>query len=91
MSKLTEYETKLETWWDGVKAFFKRSEVIFYSRLQVLTGFFLTVSSSIDWTQVTTQFGNAKQALYLGSGLIFNGIVTELLRRRHANLDAPQV
>lgn len=76
----------LEQWWDNVKAFFKRSETIFYARLQTVAGFFLAVAGGIDWTQVTNLFNNAKQAMWLGIGLVVNGIVTEVLRRRNANL-----
>ncbi len=86
MSKLTKFEhEKVSPWWDATKAFFQRSEVIFYSRLQVLTGFVLAVAGSVDWTQITTNLGN-KQSLYLGAGLIVNGIITESLRRHNANL-----
>lgn len=80
--------SKLQLWWDNTKAFFKRSEVIFYSRLQVLIGFFLAVFSGIDWTTVTGNLQNAKQSLYLAGGLILNGIITEFLRRRNANLSS---
>lgn len=78
--------SKLELWWDNTKAFFKRSEVIFYSRLQVISGFFLAVFSGIDWTTVTMNLHDAKQSLYIAAGLIFNGIFTEFLRRRNATL-----
>lgn len=83
MSQLTD---KIALWWDNTKAFFKRSEVIFYSRMQVVSGFFLAVFSGIDWTTVTVNLENAKQSLYIAAGLIVNGIVTEVLRRRNATL-----
>jgi len=51
-----------------------------------LAGFFLAVFSSIDWSTVTVDLENAKHALYLAGGLIINGIITEYLRRRNANL-----
>jgi hypothetical protein len=86
MSRLTDFEDKIAVWWDNTKAFFKRSEVIFYSRLQVVSGFFLAVFSGIDWTTVTVNLENAKQSLYIAAGLIINGIVTEVLRRRNATL-----
>lgn len=78
--------SQIELWWDNTKAFFKRSEVIFYSRLQVLTGFILAVVQGIDWTSVTTNFNNMKQSLYIALGLIANGLITEVLRRRNATL-----
>jgi len=83
---LSDIKTTLATWWDSTKAFFKRSETIAYARLQVLAGFFLAVFSSIDWSTVTVDLENAKHALYLAGGLIINGIITEYLRRRNANL-----
>lgn len=86
MSLFTDFEAKIATWWDNTKAFFKRSEVIFYSRLQVVSGFFLAVFTGIDWTTVTMKLDDAKQSLYIAGGLIANGIITEILRRRNAVL-----
>lgn len=78
---------KLTIWWDKVKAFFKRSEVIFYSRLQALAGFVLAVAGTIDWQQISTwDFTTPKQTAWLGIGLIVNGTITEVLRRRNSNL-----
>jgi hypothetical protein len=76
----------LQQWWDNVKAWFKRSETIAWARLQTLAGFVLAVAGGIDWTTITSNFANAKQALWIGIGLTANGIVTELLRRRNATL-----
>jgi len=86
MSIFTDFKGTIATWWDNIKAFFKRSETIFYARLQVLSGFFLAAFTGIDWTTVTMKLDDAKQSLYLAGGLIANGIITELLRRRNANL-----
>ena len=78
---------KLSLWWDNVKAFFKRSEVIFYSRLQSLSGFVLAVLGAVDWQQITTwDFTTPKQTAWLGIGLIVNGTITEVLRRRNASI-----
>lgn len=72
--------------WDNVKSFFKRSEVIFYARLQALSGFVLAVLGSMDWSQLQTwDFTSPRQTAWLGIGLIANGTVTELLRRRNMN------
>lgn len=76
----------INKWWENTKAFFKNSETILYARIQVLSGFFLAVFSSIDWTTVTMNLNDAKQSLYIALGLIGNGILTEVLRRRNANL-----
>lgn len=86
MFNLTDFKDTLARWWDNAKAFFKRSEVIFYSRMQVLAGFFLAVFQGIDWTTVTMNLQDAKQSLYIAFGLIGNGIITEVLRRRNATL-----
>jgi hypothetical protein len=72
-------------WWENTKAFFKNSETILYARLQVLSGFFLAVFSSIDWTSVTVNLNDAKNSLYVALGLIANGVLTEILRRRNMN------
>jgi len=78
---------KFTIWWDKLKAFFKRSEVILYSRLQTLSGFVLAVLGTIDWQQISTwDFTTPKQTVWLGVGLIVNGSVTELLRRRNSAL-----
>lgn len=74
---------KLSNLWDSTKAFFKRSSVIFYSRLQALSGFVLAVLGSMDWQQIQTwDFTTPNQTAWLGVGLVVNGIVTEVLRRR---------
>lgn len=74
---------RLSNIWDNTKAFFKRSAVIFYSRLQALSGFVLAVLGSMDWNQISTwDFTTPKQTAWLGIGLIVNGVVTEALRRR---------
>jgi len=86
MSLLTNFSDTIARWWDNTKAFFRRSEVIFYSRFQVLSGFMLAVFSGIDWTTVTMKLEDAKQSLYIAAGLVFNGILTEYLRRRNATL-----
>lgn len=85
---LSDTETTLGKWWDNTKAFFLRSETIVWARLQVISGFFLAVFSSIDWTSVTVNLEDAKHSLYLAGGLIVNGIFTEYLRRRNSDLAA---
>ncbi len=70
--------------WDNIKAFFKRSEVIFYARLQALSGFVLAVLGSMDWSQISTwDFASPRQTAWLGIGLVVNGTITEVLRRRN--------
>lgn len=78
----------LSNFWDRTKAFFKRSETIFYARIQALSGFVLAVLGSMDWSQLKTwDFTTPKQTAWLGVGLIVNGIVTEVLRRRNMQVN----
>lgn len=86
MSLLTDFEGTISKWWDNTKAFFLRSETIFWARLQIISGFFLAVFSSIDWTTVTINLEDAKHSLMVAGGLIINGVITEYLRRRNAVL-----
>lgn len=70
--------------WDQTKAFFKRSEVIFYARFQMLAGFLLSVAGAIDWTSITSlNWTTPKQTIWAGVAIVVNGFITELLRRRN--------
>lgn len=74
---------KLSNFWEGSKAFFRRSATIFYARLQAFAGFILAVLGAMDWSQIQSwDFTTPNQTAWLGVGLIVNGIVTEVLRRR---------
>lgn len=76
--------SSLSNFWENVKAFFRRSEVILYARLQSLSGFILAVLGSLDWSQISTwDFTTPRQTAWLGIGLIVNGTITEILRRRN--------
>jgi hypothetical protein len=80
----SNFEAKLKGYWDQTKAFFQRSEVILYARMQMLSGFFLAVAGAIDWTSVTSlNWTTPKQTIWAGVAIVFNGLVTELLRRRN--------
>lgn len=80
----------LKNLWADIKAWFKNSETIFWSRLQVLVGFVVAALAAVDWTQLATfSFDGAfstKQALFLGLGLTINGLWQEYLRRRNSTL-----
>lgn len=72
-----------KTWWENTKKWFKDSTTIAYARLQVLVGFFAAAIGNIDWTTVMTWNWSApKQNFWIGVGLMINGIITEVLRRR---------
>lgn len=75
--------------WSDLKSFFNRSTTIFYARFQALTGFVLAVLGSLDWSQISTwDFATPNQTAWLGIGLIVNGVITEVLRRRKLNSNA---
>lgn len=76
---------KIKQIWKNTKAWFKHSETIFWARAQAAVGFFLAVFASIDWTQLTLS-GISKETAILAIGLVLNGVFTEYLRRRNANL-----
>jgi hypothetical protein len=77
---------KLSNFWESTKDFFKRSETVFYARLQTIIGFVLAVLGTIDWSQIQTwDFTTPRQTAWLGIGLVVNGLVTEVLRRRNMN------
>ena len=83
--------SRLNVWWEEVKAFFKYSETILIARLQALTGLIVATVGAVDWSPVFNLLGvdtgfSYKQTMWLGIGLFFKGIVDELARRRNANL-----
>lgn len=76
----------LNKWWENTKAFFKNSEVIFYSRLQALAGLAIAVAGSVDWSQIgALDWTTPKQTVWAGIGIALNGVFTEILRRRNMN------
>ena len=66
--------------WDDIKAWFKRSETIFWARLQVTVGSLWTVLIATDLSPI---FTNPK---VMAGWLVFSGFVTEFARRRNASL-----
>lgn len=66
--------------WEDIKAWFKRSETIFWARLQVAVGSLWSVLIVTDLSPLLT---NPK---IMAAWLIFSGFVTEMARRRNANL-----
>lgn len=76
---------KIKQLWDNTKAWFKYSETIFWARLQTLSGFLIAAFAAVDWTQLTIT-GISKETALLAIGLALNGLFTEYLRRRNANL-----
>lgn len=88
MSMLTDVETKISTWYDNTKAWFKRSTTIFYARLQVLGGVMLGAFSGVDWTAVAhLDWANIKNSFLVAGGMVLNGLFTEILRRRTISSD----
>lgn len=86
MSKISAFFSNV---WTKIKSFFSYSETILWARIQAAVGFVLAVAGGVDWTAVTSNFANAKQALWVGIGLVANGVITEILRRRNAVMPTP--
>jgi len=73
------------------KDFFKHSETIFIARCTALIGFTTAVLGALDWSpllsmNLDTGF-NRKQVIWLGMIMIFQGIATEVARRRNAQFN----
>jgi hypothetical protein len=71
--------------WDKIKAWFKRSETIFWARLQMLIG--ATTAAVLALANDPTVSDAIKQVLkpeYIPYYVIGFGVLTELLRRRRA-------
>lgn len=62
---------------DGIKRFFKRSETIFFARLQVLAGLIAVAIVSVDPGMIAP-FVDPKWVPII---FVINGVVTEILRR----------
>lgn len=77
--------TSLSNFWDNVKGWFKYSETILIARAQVFFGFIIAAVSNVDWTALS-DFASYKQSMWLAIGLVLNGALTELARRRNAAL-----
>ena len=63
--------------WAKIKRWFKRSETIFFARLQVFLGAVFAVLTVTDLSPLLPP-------KYLTIWLIISGVITELLRRRNA-------
>ena len=77
--------------WKEIKAWFKFSETIFISRLDVFIGFLIAVVASMDWSpllalDISTGF-DTKQLYYISFICILRGVVGEIMRRRNAFKD----
>ncbi|HVW56008.1 MAG TPA: hypothetical protein VHC00_10030 [Rhizobiaceae bacterium] len=68
--------------WAKLRAFFKDSEVIFWSRLQLVIGFAAGLLTYVDPSLVSP----IMDAKYLPYFLFANGVATEYLRRRRDHL-----
>lgn len=81
---------KLSDFWTDVKAWFKNSETIFLSRLDVVVGFVIAAVGAMDWSpllslDISTGFSTT-QLLSIGGMIILRGVIGEIARRRNANL-----
>lgn len=74
---------RIKSAWTGVKNFFRNSATIFYARLQAFVGLALAVAGGIDWSQIAQlNWTTPKQTVWIGIGIVVNGIITEMTRRR---------
>lgn len=74
--------------WQKVKEFFVYSETLFWARFQVFVGLVTAALATVDWSPFFSLFGIStgfdwKQTLWIGAGLMINGIWLEYLRRRN--------
>lgn len=80
------FET-ISNWWDGVKAWFKRSESIFLARIAAISGFVTSAIGFMDWSplwsllQTGTEF-TKHQLIGMGIALVGGGVMLEIARRR---------
>jgi len=75
----------IKTWWSNVKAWFKNSETILLSRIEVVVGFLVAAMSIMDWSPllsvgIDTGF-TWVQGAYLGAIMFTKGIISEWARR----------
>ena len=83
--------SKLQQFWDKHKAFFKYSETVLWARIQAVFGLLVVVISNTDWSPLFSTMSldtgfSRNQAIWTGIGIFANGLWTEYLRRRNANL-----
>lgn len=88
MEHFIEDDTPLKpTWWESVKAWFLKSETIFWARLNVLVGGISTIITLVDPNLVAAVI----DPRWVPAFFLVNGIATEVLRRRRApNLGEPK-
>lgn len=82
---LQTIKEKLYAFWDGTKAWFKRSQTIFLARAETAIGFVIMALSVADWSPllsagISTGFTWA-QAFTLGLIVTIRGIIGEWARR----------
>lgn len=72
--------------WDKIKTWFKDSETIFYARLQVLGGILLAIVPTLNPVSWLDSALTPAQRWTAAGFAVINGLVTEWLRRRRADL-----
>jgi hypothetical protein len=71
--------------WDKIKAWFKRSETIFWARLQVLLGAIVaSVMALANDPNIADAIKTVLKPEYVPYYVIGFGLLTEILRRRRA-------
>lgn len=72
--------------WQKIKNWFKDSETIFWARLQVFAGILLAVIPTLNPVAWLDQSLTPTQRWVTAGFAILNGVITEYLRRRRADL-----
>lgn len=72
--------------WAKMKAWFRHSETIFWARVQVLSGLLVGVLPSLNPVAWLDAALTPAQRWTAAGFAIFNGLLTEYLRRRRADL-----
>ncbi len=77
--------------WQEIKAWFKFSETILLSRIDVLVGFMIAVVAGMDWSPLLAMdFSSGfdqRQLYFLSFACILRGVIGEIARRRNAFKD----
>ncbi len=73
--------------WDGIKAWFHRSESVFMARMTAFGGFMVAALEGMDWPSLMnldfSHIVQNTQALIAGGFIFLHGVISELARRRN--------
>ena len=73
--------------WGKIVTWCKDSETIAFARLQTFGGLLIGVAATFDFSPLTIAGIPTKQQIISASVLFAQGLITEVLRRRRADVD----